>query len=62
MQLIKDTVIGYCPKQNKEVSILVTFTVTPTLQQDFYTPSKFACEHSRTITHCSDCPIFNKLE
>jgi len=57
----KESVTGYCPKQDMNVAITVTYNITSTLQADFITPCTYYCKYSNTIEACSDCPIFNNL-
>lgn len=57
----KEQITGYCPKQDMDFTILVTYVIVDTLQTRFKSPLKYSCSCSKTIYHCTDCPIFNNL-
>lgn len=57
----RENVTGYCPKQNKETTISVTYAVSHALKTDFIEPSNYYCEYSNTTETCTNCPIFEKL-
>lgn len=57
----KEIITGYCPKQNKETAISVTYAVAHTLKADFIEPCSYYCKYSNTVEPCTDCPIFEEL-
>lgn len=54
-------IVGYCPKQNKETSIIVTFVICSALQTDFCEPQSFYCQYNNINDPCINCPIFDDL-
>lgn len=57
----KEWITGYCPKQNMEATILVTYVITDALQIRFKSPLNYSCHYSEITESCMDCPIFNSL-
>lgn len=57
----KEWVTGFCPKQNMDVTILVTYVITDALQIRFKSPLKYSCHYSETTKDCMNCPIFTNL-
>ncbi|MEY8425092.1 hypothetical protein AALB52_20625 [Lachnospiraceae bacterium 38-14] len=57
----KETITGYCPKQDCETSIIVTYTITEAMKASYKTPLLFKCNYNNAYGTCTDCPIFKNL-
>lgn len=57
----KETITGYCPKQDCEASIIVTYTITEAMQTSYKTPLLFKCDYDNAYSTCTKCPIFENL-
>lgn len=54
-------VSGYCPTQDKEYSISVSYLNASTLEEKSYIKGTFRCEHNLYGDKCNgnECPIYD---
>lgn len=64
---IKEKVSGYCPEQQEEVTIEITYRRVTSMggKKTFYLPMNFVCPYSRfkkcaTFQTREGCPIYKK--
>lgn len=50
---------GYCPTQEDDYSIAITYTDSSVLHRASFTKNSFKCDYNRFGDKCScECPIF----
>ncbi len=56
----RKTFTGYCPTQDNESSISISYLEASDLEETFFIKNTFYCVYNRFGDKCScDCPIYN---